>query len=251
MELETPTSRAGSTPRTLTRIEHMTRHRIAPMVGLALLVAAGCVDSAQDEAAATADALRAATAELQQDVRSTLDRFGAQIERLDQRYMSASDDMAATWSDTRSEMREYREGLEAKLATLEAASAEDARRLKREIAQDLERLTERLERAELESVEGGKEFVSASRDRMVRLEEDFRALGDEAASLSAAAREEASGPLGVLRDRASELGTQLDGLTGATAEEIASQRTDIAQAIGTLTASVRRELFEMRQAVTQ
>jgi hypothetical protein len=221
------------------------------MVGLALLVAAGCVDSAQDEAAATADALRAATAELQQDVRSTLDRFGAQIERLDQRYMSASDDMAATWSDTRSEMREYREGLEAKLATLEAASAEDARRLKREIAQDLERLTERLERAELESVEGGKEFVSASRDRMVRLEEDFRALGDEAASLSAAAREEASGPLGVLRDRASELGTQLDGLTGATAEEIASQRTDIAQAIGTLTASVRRELFEMRQAVTQ
>jgi hypothetical protein len=41
----------------------------------------------------------------------------------------------------------------------------------------------------------------------------------------------------------------LDGLTDATAEEIESQRTDIAQAIGVLTASVRRELFEMRQAV--
>ncbi|MEX2048935.1 MAG: hypothetical protein WEB90_05095 [Gemmatimonadota bacterium] len=229
----------------------MMRHRIAPVIGLALLFAVGCVDSAQDDSAQAADALRDATEELRQDVRSSLDDFGTQMERLDQQYMSAADDVADGWSDTRTEMREYREGIEANLAQLETATADDAQRLKRDIAEDLERLTERVERAELESVEDGEEFLSASRDRMDRLEEDFEALGDEAASLSEAAREEASGPLEALRDRANELETHLNGLADATAEEIASERDDIAQAIGVLAASVRRELFEMRQAVTE
>jgi hypothetical protein len=251
MELETSTSRAGSTTPTFAGTEHMREHRIAPVVGLALLFAAGCMDSAQDDATPTADALREATAELRQDVRLTLDGFVAQMERLDRRYTSAADDMAATWSDTQSEMREYKERIEAKLGSLEVASAEDARRLRREIAEDIERMTARLERAELEAVETGEDFVSASQDRLVRLEEDFRALREEAASLSAEAREEAAGPLEELRERASDLETRLDGLGDATAAEIESQRTDIAQAIGTLTASVRRELFEMRQAVTE
>ena len=220
------------------------------MVGLALLFAVGCTDSKQEEAAPTADALLASTVALHQDLRSTLGQFGVQVERLDRRYQGATDIVAATWSDTRSEIREYREGLETKLVRLEGASVDEAQRLKREMAVDLERLTERLERAELESVEDERAFLSASRDRMARLEGDLRALGDEAAALPPEARDEASGRLEALRDRASKLGARLDGLTDATAEEIASRRTDIAQAIGALTASVRRELFEMRQVVT-
>jgi predicted transcriptional regulator len=51
--------------------------------------------------------------------------------------------------------------------------------------------------------------------------------------------------------RAGELEVQLERLVDATAEEIDEQRGDIAQALSSLTASVRRELFEMRQAVTE
>ncbi len=227
----------------------MARQGMAPVVGLVLLFV-GCADSDHAETPPTADALLASTAALYQDLRSTLDQFGVQMERLDQRYQSATENVAATWSETRAEIREYREGLEANLARLEGASVDEAQRLKRQMAEDLERLTERLERADLEAVEDDREFLSASRDRMVRVEEDLEVLGDEVASLSAEAREEASATLEALRDQAGKLETRLDGLSDATAEEIESRRTDIARALGALTASVRRELFEMRQVVT-
>lgn len=220
------------------------------MVGLAWLFAAGCVDAKQDDAAQTVNALLASTPAVHQDLRSTLDRFGAQMERLDQRYLGTADNVAEAWSNTRFEIREYREALESNLARLEGASVDEARRLKRAMAEDLERLTERLERAELEAIEDDRAFLSASRDCMVRLEEDLGALAGEAASLPAEARDEASVTLDALRDRANGLGIRLDGLTDATAEEIASRRTDIAQELGALAASVRRELFEMRQVGT-
>ncbi len=153
--------------------------------------------------------------------------------------------MAEAWSNTRSEIREYREALESNLARLEGASVDEARRLKRAMA---DRADDGASRAE--AIEDDRAFLSASRDCMVRMEQDLRALGDEVASLSAEEREEASGTLAVLRDRADELGARLDGLTDATAEEIASRRTDIARALGALTASVQRELFEMRQVGT-
>jgi hypothetical protein len=229
----------------------MMRCRIALVVWPALVFSAGCADSAQDEAARTADALRAATAQLRLDVRSTLDEFGAQMERLDQQYMSATDDVAATWLDARAGIREYSEGIEADLAQLETATEEEAQRLKGEIAEDLEQLTERVERAQLESFENGEEFVLASRDRLARLGGDFQALNDEVAALSTEARADASDELEALHTRADELELQLDGLADATAEEIAEHRTEIAQAISALTASVGRELFEMRQAVTE
>lgn len=227
----------------------MARHGMAPFVGLVLLFA-GCADSDHEETPPTADALLASTAALYQDLRSTLDQYGAQMERLDQRYLSATDNAAASWAEKRSEIRAYREGLEANLARLEGATVDEAQRLKREMAEDLEHLTERLERADLEAMEDHEEFLSASRDRMVRLEEDLEVLGGEVASLSAEAREEASATLEAFRDKAGKLATRLDALSDATAEEIESRRTDIAQALGALTASVRRELFEMRQVVT-
>lgn len=228
----------------------MMTHRIAPTVGLALLIAAGCMDAPQDEAAHAEEPLHVSTAGLQQAVRSSLDQFGAQMDRLDERYLSADDDRATTWSDTRSEVREFREELETDLARLEGASADGAERLKREMAEDLEQLTERLERAELEAVEGQREFLSASQNRMTELEEDLRALDDEAAALSEEAREEISDEVEELRERASELEIRLDELADATEDEIASRRSDIAQTFGALAASIQRELFELRQAVT-
>ena len=227
------------------------RGRIAPVVGLALVLVAGCIDSAQDEVATAAEALRVAVGELRSDVRSTLDNVGSQIERLDERYMSASDEVSASWLDTRAGMRQYSEGLESDLAELETAGKDDAERLKREIAADLEQLTQRVERAQLESFEDGKDFVSASKDRMVALEQDLRDFEGEAVSLSEEGRAEASESMADFGDRARDLERKLDGLADATAEEIDEQRDDIAQSLSSLTASVRRELFEMRQAVTE
>jgi uncharacterized phage infection (PIP) family protein YhgE len=208
------------------------------------------MDSAQDEVANAADALRATVAELRVDVRSTLDDVGGEIERLDQRYMSAGDDVAATWLDARAGMRQYSDGIEADLAQLEMAGEEEAEGLKREISADLEQLTQRVERAQLESFETGAEFLSASQARMVDLGEELRDFEGEAASLTEDARADASESLEDFGDRRRDLERQLDGLTNATAEEIDEQRDDIAQALSTLAASVRRELFEIRQAVT-
>ncbi len=230
---------------------NMIRGRIAPVVGLSFVLLAGCMDSSQGDVGAAADALREAANELRGDVRSALDDAGQRIERLDERYMSASEEVAADWSDSRAEMREYSQGLEADLAELETAGEEEAVELKREIAEDLEQLTERVERAQLESFETGEEFVSASRDRMVQLEQDFQELEGEAASLSEEGRADASRTMDGFNDRAGELGRQLQELAGATAEEIDEERDDIAQGLSSLTASVRRELFEMRQAVTE
>ncbi len=227
-----------------------------PVIGLAVLLSAGCADSGRDEtlrdeAAAAAAAWREAMSELRDDVRSTIDDVGDEIEQLDERYLSASDEVAESWSESRASMQEYRQGLEADLARLETATADEARELKREMAQDLEQLTERVERARLEAVESGDDFVSASRDRMGQVDRDIQTFADEAASLSAEGRAKASESMDGLRERAGDLDDRLDRLVDATAEEIDEQRGDIAQELSSLTASVRRELFEIRQAVTE
>jgi hypothetical protein len=232
------------------------RSRILPAIGLAVLLSAGCADSGRDEtvreeAAAAAAAWREAMSELRDDVRSTIDDVGDEIEQLDERYMSAGDEVAETWSESRASMQEYRQGLEADLARLETATADEAQQLKREMADDLEQLTERVERARLESVESGDDFVSASRDRMGQVERDIQTFADEAASLSAEGRANASESMEGLRERAGDLDDKIERLVDATADEIDEKRGDIAQELSSLTASVRRELFEIRQAVTE
>lgn len=231
----------------------MKGYGLTPMIGLALLLSTGCVDdtdAAEDDAVRTDDVVRVSMDELHQDVQSALDEFGSELERLDQRYSSATDDVAAAWVDTRSEMRDYRDGLEADLARLDGVSGDEARSLRQEMAEDLERLTARLEHARLDAIEDDWAFLSASRDRMVTLDDDLRALGTQAASLPEEAREEAADEVEEFRDEANELETRLDGLTDATAEEIAEGRDDIAEEIAALTASVRREMFEMRHVET-
>jgi len=230
----------------------MIRYKTVPVFGLVLLLFAGCADSSQDEAAnevaRSADELRTAMDEMRTDLQFTLDQFEQRIEALDQRYMNANAEIAADWEETRNGMAEYRQHLEADMARLETATEEEARQLKDAMADDLEQLSQRVERAHLESIDGGEEFVAASRDRLSRLEQDFRVLQVEADELPTEARMAAGETRQELSTRAEDLGHRLDELASATAEEIDDEREDIAEDISSLTASVERELFEMRQA---
>jgi len=232
-------------------------HKIVPATGLALLVFAGaCGDQTrdtepvQDEASVSANEFRAAMNDLRTELRSTLDQFGSQISELDERYMSANEEIAQEWEETRDELRSYRQTLEADLARLENASEEEADQLTEGIASDLESLTHRVERAQLKSVESPTEFVSAAQDRLTRLEQDFRALEQEAQALPMEARDEISESMLEFSATADEIRTQLEGLAQASAEEISEEREEIAEDVSSLTASVKRELFEARQHAT-
>lgn len=232
-------------------------HRIAPVTGLALLVFAGACDDQSrdtepvpDQAAVSANEFRAAMNEMRTDLRSTLDHFGSQISELDERFMSANDEMAQEWAETREELSSYRQGLEADLARLENASEEEADQLTEGIASNLEELTHRVERVALESVEGSEEFVFAAQDRLSRLDQDFRMLEQEARGLPMEARDEATETIEEFSATAEEIRTQLEGLAQASAERISDEREEIAEDVSWLTASVKRELFEARQTRT-
>jgi hypothetical protein len=158
--------------------------------------------------------------------------------------------MAAKWQETRDEIRQYRQELEADLVQLESATADDADLLRDDIANGLEELTLRVERAELQSVENAHEFVAASGEKLTRLDQEFRELERQTVALSMERREEASETMQDFSERAGELRTQLGSLVDASAEEISDEREEIAEGISSLTASVKRELFELRQSVT-
>jgi archaellum component FlaC len=231
------------------------RRKLLPAAGMALLVfTVGCEAGEQDQArideAVSATEFRTTMNELRLDLRSTLDQFGSQIADLDERYQSSTEELSQDWQDTRDEMREYRQKLEADLARLEMATVDEADGLKDDIAESLEELTHRVERAQLVSIEGGEEFVEASQERLTRLEQDLRTLEREAPALSVEVRETATQSMRDFNARMGELRVQLDDLLGASAEQISDEREEIAEDIGSLTASVKRELFEVRQSVT-
>jgi ElaB/YqjD/DUF883 family membrane-anchored ribosome-binding protein len=188
--------------------------------------------------------------EMRIDLRSTLDDFGSQISDLDERFMSANGATAEEWAETREELSAYRQTMEDDLARLGTASKEEADQLTEGIASDLEEFTHRVERAQLESVENAEEFVAAAQDRLSRLDQDFRMLEQEAQGLPMEARDEASETMQGFRTTAEEIRTQLQGLAQASAEQISEEREEIAEDVGSLTASVKRELFEARQNTT-
>jgi uncharacterized phage infection (PIP) family protein YhgE len=231
-------------------------HRIAPVTGLALLVFAGACDMdrdaepVQDEATVAANEFRAEMTEMRTELRSTLDQFGTQISDLDERFRSANDALAQEWAETREELSVYRQDLEADLERLGNANEDEAEQLTEGIASDLEEFTHRVERAELESVENPEEFVSAAQDRLRRLDQDFRMLEQEAQGLPMEARDEASDTMMGFSATAEEIRMQLEGLAQASAEEISDEREEIAEDVSSLTASVKRELFEARQHTT-
>lgn len=223
------------------------RTRTTTLVLALAVLGTACADRPDTEvdesAAVTDEAYMAAVTELRSDVRSVLDELSAEIDRLEQSSSEARQEMAEEWSETREEIREHRSELEAELARLETASRDDARSVKEEIAEDIEELTRQVEHARLDAIEGGDEFVAASQEELTEIERNLQTLVmDPQAS-------EDDETLADLRERSAELATRTEALTVASAEEIEEDRTDLTEEIAALSASVQRELFEMRQAV--
>lgn len=233
-------------------------YRIAPFTGLALLMFAGACENQsrdteldtepmQDEVSISADEFRAAMNDMRTELRTTLDDFSSEIAELDERFRSSTDEMAEEWAETREDLNSYRQTLEADLARLENANEDEADELTEGIASDLEELTHRVERAQLESVENHEEFVSVAQDRLSALDQDFRTLEQQAQGLSMEARDDVSETMLDFSVRADEIRMKLAGLAQASNEQISDEREEIAEDLSSLTASVKREIFEARQ----
>lgn len=225
----------------------MIARRVAPLLGVGLLAFATCGDDSRGEPELSAAEARAAMDDLRLDVRAVLGRFSARIEALDARYEGVSGPLADRWASTRAEMRRHRHQVERDLAKLDTATHRDASRLKQEIASDLEELSAQVERAHLDSFETGEALLGAARDRLVRLDRDLQRLGRVAEPDSDAARVEGTDALETLRSRAAAIQRRLDELADGSPEEIAAGRQELVTAISSLTASVERELFALRQ----
>jgi hypothetical protein len=107
-------------------------------------------------------------------------------------------------------------------------------------------MTHRVERAELLATDGNEEFVSAARERLAEADRDIQSLQAEAARLPMEARDDISRSVEDLRSQANDVRESVTSFNDAGPQEIAEQREEVAEEVASLTASVRRETFEMQ-----
>ena len=225
--------------------------RMIPALFTVVAVLAACSDApADDMAQAMGEAVEDVASRFQQDARTAMQEARLAADGLEASYAEATGDAAAAWQRTRMEIAEYRSRIEGDLARLGSASEEQAAMIRDEITADVAALTARVEHARLQAAEGGEAFVEASRTSLEAVEEDLAQLRAETGGLAEAARVETEGAIDSLDRQADELLTEIDALAEAAEGEIAEQRDVIAQRIGELTASVQRELLELRSDVT-
>src|SRR5690606_7369349 len=89
-----------------------------------------------------------------EDARGAMTELGTRIDQLGARYAEAEGTVAAEWSDAREEIDATRQDLEADLARLRDASADEAEEIRERVAENLERLTQSVEEASLSAIEG-------------------------------------------------------------------------------------------------
>jgi F0F1-type ATP synthase membrane subunit b/b' len=96
---------------------------------------------------------------------------------------------------------------------------------------------------------GDAEFVTAARERLAEVERDIASLQSNAARLPMDAREEASQSVEDLRSQANDVSETVMSIADAAPQEIAEQREEVADDVAALSASVRRESFELQAAL--
>lgn len=209
------------------------------------MVLGACADERNDAEAAANDAaeeLRLAMQDFEQDVRGAITEISDDIDELNSDYAGASDEMAEAWDNTKAEIREYRYEMEQGLEKLANATEENAAELEAEVAEDLEAVTMRLERARLTAIRETEDFIGASKERMSELTASLEDVDDDISYETSAAINE-------LKREASELTTRVDLLAESTSEEIAEEREELTEAIASLSASIRKQLFEAEQSL--
>jgi hypothetical protein len=209
------------------------------------------VESARGTVEAATEDIRQASQAFLDEAREATDDLGQKFDDLEARYATATDEAAGEWESTRAELAEARQDLEADLTRMRAATGAEAEALRGEIADDIQGLTERVAHARLAAAENGEEFVAASRAQLTEIDEDIRNLQAETALMSEGARAGVSDAISELRFEADHLEETVSSIAGAGEEEVSEVRDDVAQAIASLTASVRREWLEIRNTTTQ
>lgn len=215
------------------------------LVGLVLACSESAREETEEAASAAAEDVELASEAFLAEAQRALDELSGQIDDLDMRRADA--ERASTdWEEARREIDVAQQELESDLSRLRDATGQEAEALRVEAADALSTLTQRVERARLLAAETKQEFVSASQARLDEIDRDLRALRDEAAQLSADARQEALDGVESLRTEMEDLHDRVGALSETAREETAEERESVAEAIASLSASVRREWFELR-----
>ena len=232
----------------------MDRRRVALLSLIAAALGFGCAEPDREQAeqamASGGDAepreITPASSPFLDEARLAVDELGREVHALGLQYADAAGSRAEEWDVTQRSIMEVREQVEADLARAGAAGPEALEDARVDIVAGLQTLTERVDRAQLEAVEGGQEFVSASEAELMEIDGRIESLRLQAAQRGDAAGNEVALELEALRASADEIAAALASMSAATEDEIAETREEMAQSIASLSGSVQRQWLELR-----
>jgi hypothetical protein len=217
---------------------------------LALGLSAACTqpqqDELEDDASRAGEAVEQAANEVVTETREALNELGAEFRELETTNANLQGEGATAWAETREEIVQAREELETDLARMETATEAEAEAIHARVADNLETITHRVERAELLATDSGEEFVNAAQQRLAEIERDIESLRTETARLPMEVREETSETVESLREQANDVRESVQSAVDAAPERVADQRDELAEDVATLSATVRREMFELQ-----
>jgi hypothetical protein len=222
---------------------------LAFMLALGLSAACAGPQPERGDDARPSDRNESAADEFVSEARQALNELGDEFEELETRNADLQGESAEAWAEAREEIVQVRQSLATDLDRLSGASTEDAEDVRSRVAESLATMTHHVERAELLATNGDAEFVTAARERLAEVERDIASLQSNAARLPMDAREEASQSVEDLRSQANDVSETVMSIADAAPQEIAEQREEVADDVAALSASVRRESFELQAAL--
>lgn len=205
-------------------------------------------DQLETGAEQAADQVQQAAQGFTDRARGALDDLDEQLSELDSEYSDLQGDAAAGWDQARQEIEQTRDALSDDLSRLADASGTEAEELRGRIAGEIETLTRTTETAELRAKQAPEEFVAASRDQLREIDQDIEALRAEAVStLDTPQRQEVMTEIDGMRQQADEIAQRVSSMADATPDAIAEARDELTEVIASLSASVRRQAFEISE----
>jgi hypothetical protein len=225
----------------------MTRLDLSLALALALMCGTACAGPQRDrgEQAAPSDDEQVAD-QFRSEAREALDELNDEFRELETTNANLQGESATAWAETREQILQVRQELETDLDRLEGATTDEADDVRARVADSFETMTHHLERAKLLATDDNQEFVTAARNRLAEADRGIQSLQAEAARLPMQAREEVSQSVESLRSEANDVRETVMSFSNAAPQDIAEQREEVAEEVAALSASVRRETFEMQ-----
>ncbi len=225
----------------------MKRFEIAWMLALVLGSSAACATqprdtgevAAGDRAEQTGDSFASAARAAFNEMNDDFEELVADNARLD-------GERAEAWLATREQILEVREELGTDLDRLQEASSDNADEIRARFTRNFETMTRHVERAKLQAADGGRDFVTAARQRLAEVDREIQSLQSDAGRLPMEARENASQAVEDLTRQRNDVEEVITSMSDAAPNEIEEQREALSDDVATLSASVQREGLEMQ-----